>query len=190
MSTDSKKVKLFIVAMAPSQQKPESFVLVLEEETRKKKLPILVGRSEAFAIGIALEALKMKRPMTHDLLLSSILALNGLPKYILIKDKVDGIFHSDIVIEPKDDVTTYIDSRTSDAIAFAIRAKIPMYINSKLLNAEHSGEKIFLEGNRRSSFAAYTLEELEILLEKVLRKEDYQSAARIKETIEKKKKTL
>ncbi|NBC25075.1 MAG: bifunctional nuclease family protein [Bacteroidetes bacterium] len=190
MGTGSKIVKLFIVAMAPSQQKPESFVLVLEEEKRKKRLPLLIGKSEAFAIGIALEDLKIKRPMTHDLLLSSILALNGHPKHILITNKVDGIFHSDIVIELKDDQTKFIDCRTSDAIAFAIRAKIPIYINSELLHAEHSEEKIFLEGNRRSSFAAYTLDELEVLLDKVLQKEDYQSAARIKETIEKKRKTL
>ncbi|NBC24863.1 MAG: bifunctional nuclease family protein [Bacteroidetes bacterium] len=190
MSTDSKKVKLFIVAMAPSQQKPESFVLVLEDEKRKKRLPILIGKSEAFAIGIALEDLNLKRPLTHDLLLSSVLALNGHPKHILIRKKVDDIFHSDIAIELKGNQTTFIDARTSDAVAFAIRAKIPIYINSDLLNAEHSEEKIFLEGNRRSSFAAYTLSELEVLLEKVLRKEDYQSAARIKETIEKKRKTL
>lgn len=190
MSSDTKNAKLSIVAMAPSQRKPQSFVLVLEDENRKKRLSILIGKPEAFAIGIALEDLKMKRPMTHDLLLSSILALNGNPKHVIIKDKIEDIFHSDIVIELKDESDRYIDSRTSDAIAFAIRAKIPIYINHELLIAEHSEDKIFLEGNRRSSFAAYTLDELQVLLEKVLQKEDYQSAARIKETIEKKKRTL
>lgn len=190
MSEDSNKVKLIIVAMAPSQQKPERFVLVLEEENRKKRLSILIGNSEAFAIGISLEDLKMKRPMTHDLLLASILALDGNPRHIIIKEKIDGIFHSEIAIELKNGTEKHIDSRTSDAIAFATRAKIPIYINKELLDAEHSEEKIFLEGNRRSSFAAYTIEELQVLLEKVIRKEDYQSASRIKETIEKKRKIL
>ncbi len=179
--------ELFIIAMAPSKEFKDRFVLVLEDESRQKRLSFLIGDGEALSIGIVIEKLKMKRPLTHDLLLSVISQMQGKVLKIVIYKVEDNVYYSNIYIRTKENDIIQVDCRTSDAIAVALRAQCPIYILRHIMDERSSMDDIYPSGHRRTSFSSYTLEELESLLKKVIEKEDYQSAIRIKETIERKK---
>lgn len=102
-------------------------VVVLKEEGTERYLPIWIGPFEADAITIGLQAMEMSRPLTHDLLISLIEEMEASVSYILVNDLRDDTFYAQIVIEA-DGRHLKVDSRPSDAIALAVRAKAPIYV--------------------------------------------------------------
>ncbi len=124
-----KKIKLNVVGLTTTSISTQnSYALILaDEETGKKRLPIVIGPFEAQAISIALENLTPPRPLTHDLLVAVITQLKGQVKEVIINNLKKGVFYSLIVIQQGDKEIT-IDSRTSDAIALALRVKCPINI--------------------------------------------------------------
>ena len=132
-----KKVQLSIIGLTYSQSQNNAYALLLGEEKGRRRLPIVFGAFEAQSIAIALEKeLSPPRPLTHDLFTSLALSFNIYLKKVMIHKLDDGIFYSYLVCE-MDGVIKKIDSRTSDAVALALRFNCPIYTYEEIL--EKSG---------------------------------------------------
>jgi hypothetical protein len=107
-------------------------VVMLKDIKNDRYLPIWIGPAEAEAITVELQNMEVTRPLTHDLLKSVITEMGGVVKYILVSDLRDDIFYAVIAIEQNGEELE-IDSRPSDAIALAVRVKVPIYVNEKVM---------------------------------------------------------
>lgn len=122
-------------------------VVILKESERDRYLPIWIGPSEANAIAMRLQGLTAERPLTHDLLVSVLGALNSSVSRVVVTHVSDGTFHARLYLEIADGTETEIDSRTSDAIALAVRTGSTIYVDERVLDeagvepdTEESGE--------------------------------------------------
>ncbi len=181
------KVELNIVALTKSESQPGSFALILEDVKESRRLPITVGQTEAQAIAVVLEKMQPSRPQTHDLLRNVLKGLGAELVEVVISQIVDDKYHSLLMLK-LDQETISVDTRTSDAIALAVRCECPIYAYEDILKkAAFSLDDVSVTSQRRGSFFNYPLKELEELLQRVLAKEDYESATRIRDAISKKK---
>ncbi|MDR1645406.1 MAG: bifunctional nuclease family protein [Tannerellaceae bacterium] len=121
------KIKLRIQGLTSNQRQSNTYALVLAEEGGQKRIPIIVGMAEAQSIAIALEHITPPRPLTHDLFHSFFKAFGVHLLEVYIYKFEDGVFFSELVFE-RDGQETRIDSRTSDAIAIALRANCDIYM--------------------------------------------------------------
>jgi len=131
------EVKVANVAIDVNSKMP---VVILKEKKGGKKLPIWIGLFEAQAIALALQDLKPPRPLTHDLTKSLIEKLEGKVEKVIISDLKNNTFYARIVMR-KNGEDIDIDSRPSDAIALALRFKVPIYINETVLDKVAVGSK-------------------------------------------------
>jgi bifunctional DNase/RNase len=109
-------------------------VVILKESERDRYLPIWIGPSEANAIAMRLQGLTAERPLTHDLLVSVLGALNSSISRVVVTHVTDGTFHARLYLETADGTETEIDSRTSDAIALAVRTGSTIYVDERVLD--------------------------------------------------------
>lgn len=107
-------------------------IVLLKEIDNDRQLPIWIGPCEADAITIELQDVKVARPLTADLVNMSIKELGGVISYVLIRELTESVFHASLFIET-DNKVHEIDCRPSDAIAVAVRAKVPIYVNEEVL---------------------------------------------------------
>lgn len=190
------KIKLEIVGMSYSQSQSGAYALILGEAEGKRRLPIIIGGFEAQAIAVELEHMKPSRPLTHDLFKSFADHYNIYLKEVIIDQFRHGVFHAKLVCV-QNNAESLIDSRTSDAVALAIRFKCPIYTNEKIL-AEAG---ILVEGKQAEDeelaikeveddpvYAEHTLEELKEMLDKAVNDEDYEKASLIRDEIRKRSK--
>jgi bifunctional DNase/RNase len=127
-------IKLTIKGISYSQTQSGAYALVLSEMEGKRTLPIIIGAFEAQSIAIALEKeIRPPRPLTHDLFKTFSERFKITVKQVIIHKLVDGIFFSSLICE-KDGVEEIIDTRTSDAIAIAIRFLAPIYTYENILD--------------------------------------------------------
>lgn len=192
-----KKIELEIVALSHSITQTHSYAVVLGEINGLRRLPIVIGGFEAQAIAVALERMSPSRPLTHDLMKNFMMAFNVELHEIVINDLQEGIFYSKLVCSSAND-TVEIDSRTSDALALAVRFGCPMYTYDTIL--DQAG--ILMEGDEKKQKTAsvtsetggsddlksLSMEELEGLLTEVLDHEDYIRAIAIRDEIKSRKK--
>jgi uncharacterized protein len=198
---DTKKIELEIVALSHSITQTHSYAVVLGEVNGLRRLPIVIGGFEAQAIAVALERMQPSRPLTHDLMKNFMNAFNVELQEIIINDLQEGIFYSKLVCTTDND-TVEIDSRTSDALALAVRFGCPIYtlehiIESAgiLMDDQASGKKkkadqpVGIEeiGSGSEDLSTMNLEELQTLLNTVLEHEDYIRAITIRDEINKRK---
>ena len=108
-------------------------VVILRENDSDRYLPIWIGPAEADAIAVKLQDLSVPRPLTHDLLREIIDKLGGSIKHILVNDLQNDTFFATITIEVNGG-SEDIDCRPSDAVALAVRAKVPIYANEAVLD--------------------------------------------------------
>lgn len=108
-------------------------VVVLREEDSRRYLPIWIGPFEADAIAMAIQGHEPQRPLTHDLLKSTIGDLGGTVSHIFVNDIQDNTFFARIVIDQQGQ-TLEIDARPSDAIALAVRSDVPIYVETHVLD--------------------------------------------------------
>jgi bifunctional DNase/RNase len=193
-----KKIELEIVALSHSITQTHSYAVVLGEVNGLRRLPIVIGGFEAQAIAVALERMQPSRPLTHDLMKNFMYAFNVELMEIIINDLQEGIFYSKLVCVNEHD-TVEIDSRTSDALALAVRFGCPIYTYENILESagilmEDEGKKgkseIPVEEPGTSSYrdlSKMSLEELQKLLTEVLEHEDYIRAIEIRDEINKRK---
>ena len=180
-----KKVELNIIALANSESQPGNYALILEEQDGFRRLPIIIGPFEAQAIALALEQMKPNRPQTHDLLKNVLDQLEVAIQEVQISDLVGGVFHATVLGKQKNGSAITIDARSSDAIALAVRFDCPIYTTEAIMDEVgivlDNPSKAFT--GKRGKLSDYTLEELNRLLNKVLAKEDYESASKIRDAI-------
>ncbi|MFZ6023763.1 MAG: bifunctional nuclease family protein [Bacteroidota bacterium] len=193
-----KKIELEIVALSHSITQTHSYAVVLGETNGLRRLPIVIGGFEAQAIAVALEHMQPSRPLTHDLMKNFMNAFNVELQEIIISDLQEGIFYSKLVCFTEHD-TVEIDSRTSDALALAVRFGCPIYTYEHILeNAgilmEDGGKKQKAEAvgpedntTGRENLGSMSLEELQTLLNDVLEHEDYIRAIAIRDEMNKRK---
>jgi bifunctional DNase/RNase len=183
-----KDIELHISALNASTTSAGNFVIVLQEANSTRRLPIIIGLQEAQAIAVALEQMQPVRPLTHDLFLNTISLLEANLDHVKICGIKDGTYISVIAVKDKEQNLFEIDSRTSDAIALAIRQKCSIFISEYLLTEMTVGEpaegKIF--SDKRGQLEQYSLEELYDILANLLEKEDYESASTVRDIISKK----
>src|SRR5450755_4358304 len=190
-----KKIELEIVALSHSITQTHSYAVVLGEVNGLRRLPIVIGGFEAQAIAVALEKMYPSRPLTHDLMKNFMTAFNIDLQEIIICDLQEGIFYSKLICFSEHD-TVEIDSRTSDALALAVRFGCPIYTYEHILESagilmEDTGKKKkgdspakpATEHTGHEDLKSLTLEELHTLLTEVLEHEDYLRAIVIRDEI-------
>ncbi|ANI88214.1 hypothetical protein A9P82_02145 [Arachidicoccus ginsenosidimutans] len=181
------KKELHIIALSASESSPENYALILEEPQSKVRVPIIIGAFEAQSIAVYFERMKIARPLTYDLFKNTIESLNATVKEVVIHNLIDNVFHAWLIIENNNKEAIKIDARASDAIAIGIRFDAPVFIYDFVLDEASVAESEKRLSLLRGSLAHYSDEALEDLLEDLLRKEDYESAARIRDMIEKRR---
>ena len=198
-----KKIELEIVALSHSITQTHSYAVVLGEVNGLRRLPIVIGGFEAQAIAVALEKMQPSRPLTHDLMKNFMTAFNVELHEIIICDLQEGIFYSKLVCS-SDNYTVDIDSRTSDALALAVRFGCPIYTYENILDSagilmeETTGKKkktkepkevpVEETGGSNEDLKTMSLEDLNSLLNDVLESEDYIRAIAIRDEINNRKK--
>jgi len=188
------KIELNIVALSHSVTHSHNYAVVLGESQGNRRLPIVIGGFEAQAIAVAMEDMIPSRPLTHDLFKNALDTYDIEVREVIVNNLLDGVFHAQLVCERNGEVYE-IDSRTSDAIAMAVRCGCPIYTYEFILEAagvaveetegeateEKAGPK--KKRSRAKSFKELSLEDLNTLLEKMITEEDYEKAAKIRDEI-------
>ena len=128
---EDKKIKLRVQGLTNSQIQSGAYALVLAEEGLRR-MPIIIGMFEAQSIAIALEGINAPRPLTHDLFIAYTKATDYKMKEVFIHNFEDGVYYSEIVMTNESD-TIRIDSRTSDAIAIALRTNCSIYTTEAIM---------------------------------------------------------
>lgn len=192
-----KKIELEIVALSHSITQTHSYAVVLGEVNGMRRLPIVIGGFEAQAIAVALERMKPSRPLTHDLMKNFMLAFNIDLHEVIINDLQEGIFYSRLVCST-DNETVEIDSRTSDAVALAVRFGCPIYTYDHILESagivkeeDDVQKKVVVTHDEPSAndLQSMSIKDLEALLTEVLEHEDYIRAASIRDEINSRKRS-
>lgn len=194
------KIRLEILGLSSSQSQAGSFALVLGEEGRNRRLPIIIGMFEAQAIAIELEKITSNRPMTHDLFKSFAQAFAYNIHEIVISDLREGVFYAKIVCSTTGAYKRIeIDSRPSDAIAIGLRFNVPIYTYENILaeagivladeDEDEAPKRKTQEKDKKAStnLKDYSVEELETMLQEALADENYERAAKIRDEINNKK---
>ena len=192
-------VQLLINGISYSQTQNGAYALILSELEGERKLPIVIGTNEAQSIAIAIEKeIKPPRPLTHDLFKNFCVRFDIKIKQVIIHKLVDGVFYSSVICE-RDGIEEIIDSRSSDAIALAIRFEAPIYTYENILEKAGVVIKVEKEIDERSllkelfsdenpevvstELKEKTTKELEELLKIAIQNENYESAAKIRDEI-------
>ncbi|MCW3122902.1 MAG: hypothetical protein JWQ38_2394 [Flavipsychrobacter sp.] len=198
-----KKIELEIVALSHSITQTHSYAVVLGEVDGLRRLPIVIGGFEAQAIAVALERMQPSRPLTHDLFANFMTTFGIELTEVVIYKLEEGIFFSKLMCRHDGD-NIEIDSRTSDALALAVRASCKIFTYEKILDAAG----LYLEQSETGEMPAdskstaipvsnktsgdpdmknMSLEELENLLHTILEQEDYVRAINIRDEINRRK---
>jgi uncharacterized protein len=202
-----KKVKLEIVGLSYSQTQTGAYALVLGESGGKRRLPIIIGGFEAQAIAIELEKMTPSRPLTHDLFKTFSETFDISISEVIIYNLVEGIFYAKLICN---DGTreVEIDARTSDAIALAVRFQCPIYTFEFILSTagivldeeaaaaqqsqESEGEENFdissVTGGD-TEYGSKSTEELKSMLQSALDDEQYETASKIRDELNNRKKS-
>lgn len=201
-----KKIELDIVALSHSVTQSHNYAVVLGEQDGSRRLPIVIGGFEAQAIAVAMERMTPNRPLTHDLFKNTLSTFEVELKEVIINNLLEGIFYARLVCI-KDGEVVEIDSRTSDALAMAVRFNCPIYTYEFILDAagviledpDEEGapqpskpapkkrrKKATAKSTAKGSgLAQYSDVDLEQMLNEVLGEEDYERAAEIRDELKK-----
>jgi bifunctional DNase/RNase len=195
-----KRVKLKVTGISYSQAQSGAYALILIEENGERRIPIIIGGFEAQAIVIKLENLDPPRPLTHDLFKKFADEFNIFISEVMIYKLEEGVFFSKLVCNNGEKEYS-IDSRTSDAVALALRFDCPIFITEEIL--EKAGIEInpadvglsavneidSLFEREITKYDSYSDEELYKMIDESVKTEDYERAAAIRDEIEKRKKS-
>lgn len=195
MSNSMKKIELDIVALSHSVTQSHNYAVVLGEQDGTRRLPIVIGGFEAQAIAVAMESMTPNRPLTHDLFKNTLEVFDVELKEVVINNLLDGIFYARLICM-KGGEAIEIDSRTSDALAMAVRFNCPIYTFEFILDAagvvldesdieqqEQSEDTRSSRPKKQTSIKTMSIDELNKQLDEVLANEDYEKAAEIRDEI-------
>ncbi len=195
-----KKIELDIVAISHSVTQTSNYAVVLGEKRGSRRLPIVIGSFEAQAIAVAMERMTPNRPLTHDLFKNALEIYDIQLQEVIINNLLDGIFYAKLVCS-REGVLTEIDSRTSDALAMAVRFNCPIFTFEFILDAagvvledtdleDEEQEPAFATAEAGSSgnpLSGFSMDALAKLLDEVLEEEDYERAAQIRDELDRRK---
>lgn len=199
------KILLEVVTITSSVSHNNSFVVVLKEREGGRQLPIVIGGTEAQSIVVAIENMRPSRPLTHDLMKSTMDSFDIQLQKVVINRFLEGVFYSELYCE-RNGVSEQIDSRTSDAIAMALRFGAPIYTYQAIMD-EASVELELIEEDENLedfdedplatfidtqteedvTFSKVSIEDLNKMLQEALDKEEYEQAAKIRDEIDHRK---
>ncbi|MDE5904364.1 bifunctional nuclease family protein [Duncaniella sp.] len=202
---DENRVRLKVMGLSYSQIQSGAYALILAQVGGPMRIPVVIGAAEAQSIAMKMESITPPRPMTHDLFVSFAHAFGVKLTEVFIYKFEDGIFSSEITFSDGDRTVT-IDSRTSDAIAIAMRTGAPIYTTLDILDATGFEMEIADEssddgdddasalGDEEASgshsepkLENYAIEELERTLARHIEREEYEEAARVAEILKRKR---
>ena len=197
------KIKLNVLGLSYSQTQTGAYALVLSEEDGERRIPIIIGGVEAQSIAIQLEELDPPRPLTHDLFKSFAEAFAINVVEVNIYRLEEGIFYSELICE-KGANRVRIDSRTSDAVAIALRFKCPIFTTNEIIEKagivlsvddEDEGSIVVPKGSESeidlvepstgNQFSDYSKAQLTDMLNDAISDEDYEKASLIRDEIDK-----
>ena len=208
-----KKIRLEIVGLSYSQAQSGAYALVLGEQGGTRRLPIIIGGYEAQAIAVELENMAPSRPLTHDLFKNFATAYSIHVDEVIVYNLKEGVFYSKLLCN-NGDKQLEIDARTSDAIALAVRFNCPIYSYEFILSQAGvvlDDDAIQIEGEKKGdgegdekkpkvpvekkkkhtgtgAYGDLSLEELKDALVKALDDEEYETASKIRDELNKRKK--
>ncbi len=195
------RIRLKIMGISYSQIQSGANALIMAQVDGPIKIPIVIGNSEAQSIAIKMEGIIPPRPLTHDLFVSFTHSFGVTLKEVFIYKFDNGIFSSELTFTDGERLVT-LDSRTSDAIAIAIRTKAPIYTTRAIMEEtgfvmdissnDNENEKRQMEEEARQEpkLEKYAIPELERTLAKLVENEQYEEAARVQELLNAKRQKL
>lgn len=200
---ESEKIRLKVLGISYSQIQSGAYALILAQADGPYRIPVVIGASEAQSIAIRMEGIIPPRPMTHDLFVSFAHAFGVKLKEVFIYKFEDGIFSSELTFSDGERQIV-LDSRTSDAIGIAMRSKAPIYTTREIIDEtgfimeEHditdddeasaeSSHSSGLQTNDEPKIENYSIEELERTLDRLIREENYEEAAKVSEILKRKR---
>ena len=203
----TRRVEVFIKNILPAHSHG-AYTLVLHNPSSKIQLPVLIGSIEAQSIAMEMENIQSSRPLTHDLFVSALKKFEVGVKEICVEKLEEGIYYSTIYFV-KDGIEHSMDSRTSDAIALAMKYKSPIFVLQEIIDeagyheediseeeemdeTENDVESFFSKLNVEDEpsddeFAGLSTEDLNRLLQEAIIEEDYDRAASIRDELAKRK---
>lgn len=184
---NKKKIELQVLNITSSQEQAGAFAMVMGEVNGPRKLPVIIGAAEAQAIIIEMKGIIPPRPLTHNLFASVLEVLGVMLMRVLIYRAENGVFYTYLYMKA-DETVLRIDSRTSDAVALAIRMNAPIYIYEEILEAERmkTEDGITFEDSASpagNSDKEEVLENLRAELRKAIEEENYERAAQLRDII-------
>ncbi|MDD3741161.1 MAG: bifunctional nuclease family protein [Bacteroidales bacterium] len=194
------KIKLEVLGLSYSQTQAGAYALILSVNNSDERIPIIIGGFEAQSIAIQLKNLKPPRPLTHDLFHTTTSNFGITLKEVFVHRLEEGVFYSKLYFE-RDGQTQIIDSRTSDAVALALRFNSPIYTTADIVRkagivlkiTEDTTETINDPSENSSikthttGYNNYTIKELEDLINEAIKNEDYEKASIISDEIKRRK---
>lgn len=193
----SDRIQLDLVDITPSSSSNGAYVMALSEVNGSRSLAIVIGPAEAHSIVIVMEKMPITRPLTHDLFVTLAENFEIKVEDVFIYQMIDGIFYARINVV-RDGKKLEVDSRTSDAVAIAIRFDVPIYCAKEVMD-EVGRDMRKISDSEAEDIVDYevdldedageevSMDQLEANLEEALNNEDYELASRIRDEIEKRK---
>lgn len=197
-----KRVKLRVQGITNSQVQSGAYALILAEEKGIRRIPIIVGMPEAQSIAIALEGLKPPRPLTHDLFATFAQAFGIRLMEVYIYRFEEGIFYSELLFTDGER-SIKVDSRTSDAIAIALRVKCDIYTSEEIVRqagivleddvedeaAPVDLSEVDMDEEINKLLTGMNVYELEAQLKQAVEQEDYELAKLVRDELQNRKET-
>lgn len=197
-----KRVKLRVQGITNSQVQSGAYALILAEEKGIRRIPIIVGMPEAQSIAIALEGLKPPRPLTHDLFATFAQAFGIRLTEVYIYRFEEGIFYSELLFTDGER-SIKVDSRTSDAIAIALRVKCDIYTSEEIVRqagivleddvedeaAPVDLSEVDMDEEINKLLTGMNVYELEAQLKQAVEQEDYELAKLVRDELQNRKET-
>ncbi len=196
------RIQLKVLGISYSQIQTGAYALILAQIDGPYRIPVVIGATEAQSIAIRMENIIPPRPMTHDLFVSFAHAFGVKLKEVFIYKFEDGIFSSELT-SSDGERQIVLDSRTSDAIGIAMRSKAPIYTTREIIDEtgfimeEHdiTDDEASAEARQNSGAQTndepkienYSIEELERTLDRLIREENYEEAAKVSEILKRKR---
>ncbi|MGI6073872.1 MAG: bifunctional nuclease domain-containing protein [Fermentimonas sp.] len=194
---DNERIELSIMGISYSQVQAGAYAIILSEVDGRRRLPIVVGTPEAQSIAVVMENIRTPRPLSHDLFTNILKSLSVDLVEVMINKFEDGAFHSEILLN-RFGVDYRFDSRTSDAIALAIRTNSPIYTTNEIMmqhgivfdESDVSGNDGELASDESGDVEDIynelddsRLDALKNRLEDAIREEDYELATKLRDEI-------
>lgn len=188
------RVQVDILGLSTNPASGGAYALILKEVNGPRRLPIIIGASEAQSIALEMEGIKPPRPLTHDLMKNIIGTFGAELQEIIIDELREGTFYAKLSIDNQ-----LIDSRPSDAIALAVRYGVHIYVSSAVMDEaafipeeeeeeqEESEAKPRQKSKQQPSppMPKNKLDVLRLQLKDAIEKENYEKAAQIRDEIQK-----